>query len=202
MRAEQVFVRRIGIGLAVAVALLTSACAAGQKAQSANVHESIDGTSVHVGEITLGGLAIETPKSVSYPAGSNVPVRVVIVNSGEKSDKLTGITSTSFSGWGTFDSSADADAAQAAPSSGAAPAPKAHTSISIAAGERASFGVPDSKKVLLLARSKTVLYPGTTVSLTFTFSNAGSVTVEVPIQLSNSPQTSIIPGPSATGEQG
>ena len=191
MRAEQVFVRRIGIGLAAAVALLTSACAAGQKAQTADVNESIDGTSVHVGSITLGALAIQPPKAAYYPTGSDVPVRVVIVNSGSKADKLTSITSSSIGGWTTT----GAGATSTSSSSGASP-------ITIDAGKRMSFGVPESKAVLQLQQVKSDLHPGSTVALTFTFANAGSVTVRVPVQLSKAPQTAVLPGPSATGQQG
>jgi periplasmic copper chaperone A len=194
VRAEQVTgvpARRIGIGLIAAVALLTSSCAAGQKAQTADVNESIDGTSVHLGSITIGGLAIQSPKAAYYPTGSDVPVRVVIVNSGTKSDTLTSITSSSIAGWTTTGGAATS----------ASSASKA-ASVTIAGGARASFGVPDSKAVLQLTQIKSDLHPGSAVPLTFTFANAGSVTVRVPVQLSSSPQTAVLPGPSATGEQG
>jgi periplasmic copper chaperone A len=191
VRAEQVLVRRVGIGLVAAVALLTSSCAAGQKAQTADVNESIDGTSVHVGSITIGGLAIQPPKGAYYPTGSDVPLRVVIVNSATKSDTLTSITSSSIAGWTTTGSSATSTSS----------ASKA-ASVTIAGGSRASFGVPDSKAVLQLSQIKTDLHPGTAVALTFTFTNAGSVTVRVPVQLSSAPQTAVLPGPSATGQEG
>lgn len=198
MRAEQVAgvpARRTGMGLSAglvaAVALLTSACAAGQKSQTADVNESIDGTSVHVGAITLGGLAIQAPKAVYYPTGSDVPVRVVIVNSGNKADKLTSITSSSIAGWTTT----GAGATSTSTASGA-------SSVTIGAGKRASFGVPDSKAVLQLSQIKSDLHPGSTVPLTFTFANAGTITVRVPVQLSSAPQTAVLPGPSATGQQG
>ena len=194
MRAEQVAgvpVRRIGIGLVAAVALLTSACAAGQKAQTADVNESIDGTSVHVGSITIVGLAIQSPKAAYYPTGSDVPVRIVIVNSGTTSDKLTSITSPSIAGWTTTGGAATSTSSAATAAS-----------VTIAGGSRASFGVPDSKRALQLTQIKSDLHPGTVVPLTFTFANAGSVTVRVPVQLSSSPQTAVLPGPSATGQEG
>jgi periplasmic copper chaperone A len=191
VRAEQVFVRRIGIGLAAAVALLTSACAAGQKAQTADVNESIDGTSVHVGSITLGALAIQPPKAAYYPTGSDVPVRVVIVNSSPKADTLTSITSSSITGWTTTGTGATSTASSAQA-----------TSVKVPGGGAESFGVPDSQAVLQLSQIKTDLHPGMTVPLTFTFANAGSVTVRVPVQLSTSPQTAVLPGPSATGQEG
>jgi copper(I)-binding protein len=62
--------------------------------------------------------------------------------------------------------------------------------------------VPDTKAVLLLTGLKTRLWPGMTISVTFTFDRAGTVTVQVPVQLSKTPQTSVIPAPSTTGQPG
>jgi hypothetical protein len=245
VEAEQVTVRRVGLAVVVAAALLTSACAAGQYAQSATNQETIDGTSAKIGMMTLGGLAIQTPQNgVSYPAGSDVPLKIVVVNSGQRTDTLTSITSSSITGWGAYSSAAAAAAAQAttsssvpvsstvpsstagsssvAPGGGSTsvapsdtgspstppattsapslPAPK--TSISVGGHSRASFGTPDVKGELLLRGIKSALHPGMAIELTFTFQQAGTVSVQVPVQLSKSPQTSIIPGPSATGQEG
>jgi copper(I)-binding protein len=61
-----------------------------------------------------------------------------------------------------------------------------------------SWGVPDAKGALLLMQVKQRLYPGTTVSLTFTFANAGQVTVPVNVAISASAYTSVIPEPSTS----
>lgn len=250
MKAQLVSARRaggkVGVAIVAAATLLTAACAAGQQAQTANQKETLDGTTAHVGSITLGGLAIQTPSNGSYSAGSDAPLRVVIVNSGGKPDKLTSITSPSITGWGAYRSQADVAAIQSASAAAAAaatsssasssapasasgstsgassssagasssttpapsssvsatPLPTPQTSITVVNGGRQSFGVPDSKQVLLLTGLQTALHPGMAVELTFTFADAGAVTVTVPVQLSTSPQTSIIPGPSATGQEG
>src|SRR3954451_6199234 len=138
VKAEQVVVRRVGIAVAVVAALLTSACAAGQYAQSATVQETTDGTSARVGEMTLGGLAVERPPNgISYDRGSDVRLNVVIVNSGQRPDALTSVTSPSISSWGAFANAADASeyaAAQAAAggqsSAGASPSPSGTPSAS------------------------------------------------------------------------
>jgi copper(I)-binding protein len=44
------------------------------------------------------------------------------------------------------------------------------------------------------------IYPGSTMVLTFTFANAGSITVRVPVAASATPHTSVIPAPSSGGE--
>jgi copper(I)-binding protein len=215
VEAAQGTVRRAGIGLALAATLVASACAAGQKAQTADENESLDGTTARIGSITLAGLAIQSPAAPTWPKGSDAPLRVVIANSGRQADTLTSVTSPGFTGWQTFASGADAAAAAAgagagAPSSslGASGSSSASgssgssTSIAIPAGGRASFGVPESERVLRITSVKQTLYPGSTIAVTFTFQHAGTVTAQVPVQLSGSPQSSVIPGPSATGQEG
>ncbi len=45
-----------------------------------------------------------------------------------------------------------------------------------------SYGVPDGTGALLLLQAKQRVYPGSIVTLTLTFADAGSVTVRVPVQ--------------------
>jgi copper(I)-binding protein len=208
VEAARLTVRRVGIGLALAATLLASACAAGQRAQTADESETLDGTTARLGNLTLAGLAIQSPAAPAWPKGSDAPLRVVIVNSGRQADTLTSITSPAFSGWEAFASASDAAAAAAstgagAPSTSAGQSSSAPaTSVTIPAGGRKSFGVPDAPGVLRITGLKQTLYPGTAIPMTFTFQRAGSVTTEVPVQLSRTPQTSILPGPSATGQEG
>jgi hypothetical protein len=71
--------------------------------------------------------------------------------------------------------------------------------VTIGPGQRVSWGVPEAEGALLLLGLKRQLYPGTTVSITFTFAEAGSVTVAVPVQLSSNPTSSVLPVPSQSG---
>jgi hypothetical protein len=241
--------RRLGLAVAIAAALITSACAAGQDAQTAVEHPAIDGTEADVGSMNLRGLVIEPPRGSTpyYATGADAPVKLVVVNSGSSTDKLTSITSSAISDWGAFASAADASAvassspatagsstpagsssasgssssasgssssaaggssagaSTSASASSSTPAatpsalPTPQKSISIAAGSRVSWGTPDAKGVLLLLHVTKRLYPGAAVSLTFTFANAGSVTVMVPVGLSSSPGTAVVSPPSSTG---
>lgn len=229
MKAEHGLVRRAGLAAAVVAALLTSACAAGQHAQSATEQESLDGTKATVGKLTLGALAIESPTNgVSYERGSDARVKVVIVNSGQRPDTLTSITSPDIAGWGAFANAADASAyaaaqaaagapssdsaAPSAPASSSAPTesssgPQPQKSIEIPAHSRVQFGSDQVEggtpnQILMIDGLKTVLHPGMALRLTFTFAQAGTVTATVPVQLTKEAQTSVIPGPSATGEVG
>jgi copper(I)-binding protein len=195
------------VATALAATVLASGCAAGQYAQSATEQETIDGTSVRIGTtITIGGLALETPTDgVAWKKGSSVPLKAVIANSGQKDDSLTNITSSSIGGWSVYNSVAQASGAQASPSAGSGsstPSP-----IKVQAHSAVQFGTQHAEgtlgnRVILLTGVKSDLTPGSVVTITFTFARAGSVTARVPVQLTKSPQTSVIPGPSATGQVG
>jgi copper(I)-binding protein len=196
--------RRAGVAGSIAsfaaAALLTAGCTAGQRAQTADEQETLDGTTVRAGQyITVGGLAFETPKDgTSWARGSAVPIVAVAVNSGRADDRLVSITSPSITSWGAYSSAAEASAANSTPG-GSASSPQP---VDLPALSRVPFGTGLSNKVLAVTGIKAPLYPGSSISLTFTFAKAGTVTAQVPVQLSKSPQTSVIPGPSATGEEG
>jgi copper(I)-binding protein len=206
VKARRATARRTGVAGLAAAALLTAGCTAGQRAQTADEQETLDGTTVRVGQyVTLGALALSTPADgTSWARGSSVPIKGVLVNSGRNDDKLTSITSPSITSWGVYPSLFQATGANAAPG-GAAPA-TAPAPVDVPALSRVSFsaesGSPAGTRVLVVSGIKTPLYPGTSIRLTFTFAKAGVVTAQVPVQLSSSAHTSVIPGPSATGQEG
>lgn len=193
MNAQPVSARRtrgLIAGLIVAGGLvLTSACAAGQQAQTADAKPTLDGTQAQIGNIKLRGIAIVPPAGNSYPAGANARMRLVIANAGNRADNLTGVSSPAFAGWSSFNNALAATANIGG-----------RQTVSVAPGSRASFGVPDTRSVLVLRASKKRIFPGTTVRITFTFARAGAVSVVVPIQISSPPGSSVVPGPSATGQ--
>jgi len=49
-----------------------------------------------------------------------------------------------------------------------------------------SFGVNGTDHVLVLTGLSSTLFPASTIPVTFTFANAGSVTVDVPVQITAS----------------
>lgn len=230
MRAEPVTARRIGVGLAVVAALLTAGCAAGQDAQTADEKPTLDGTNASVGAIDLRGLAVEPPAGPTtyFPTGSDLSVRLVLVNNSQQPDQLTSITSPAVSDWGAFASSADADAVMSAqtatPSATPTPPPSAPGSptpgsspgnstptptstplptpkrqVKVGPNGVVSWGTPTATGALLLMKTTRPLYPGSSIRITFTFANAGTITVMVPIALSTTPRSSIIPGPTGSG---
>lgn len=206
-------VRRVSVGVAVAAALVTAGCAAGQQASTANELPTLDGVDGNVGPINLRGMQIEAPTGnrVSYPVGSDVAVRLVIVNNGRQPDRLVSITSPAFRDWGAYASAADAARVVAAgnsptptptqsptatsPTGKALPTPS--RSVEIAPGSRMGWGTPESTGQLLLRNTTQVLHPGTTIRVTFTFAQAGSVTLAAPIALTAGTNTSEIPTPAS-----
>jgi len=124
--------RVLGVGVTVAAALLTSACAAGQQAATANEQSTIEGTNGSVGLINVRDLIVEAPDGaqLSYPAGADAEVKLVLVNNGVRTDRLVSITSPAIADWGAFATTAAAaavisagasSATTAAPSSASAP---------------------------------------------------------------------------------
>jgi copper(I)-binding protein len=213
--AQRIPVRRIGIGLAVAAALLTSACAAGQHAQTADEQSTLDGVNASVGTIDLRALVIEAPagSTVYYPVGSDLQLKLVIVNNATRPDRLTSITSPVARDWGAFNTTADADQvvsahaaptlpSSTAPASSAAPLPTALKSVTITGNGRVGYATPEAKGALLLVHATRQVYPGTSVPLTFTFANAGKITVQVPVALSAVPPSSVIPEPATSSLEG
>jgi hypothetical protein len=241
--------RTLGIGLAVVAALLTSACAAGQHAHTAEEQSTTNGVSGDLGSLHIRGLVIEAPLGPSYGSGDNAMVKMVIVNVGETDDQLKNISSPAFADWGAFNSTADADAvlspapssstpdtasssaspsathtsrhsssasstrsasSSAAASSSATPSPTPSSSsaplptpirqVTIPAGGRASWGVPEAKGALVILGFSGQVFPGTAIQVTLDFAQAGSITLQVPVALSGSPNTSPIPELSTSVE--
>lgn len=211
---------RTGIGLvAVCVALLISGCAAGQRAQTAIEKPAIDGTSGAVGSIQLEAVAIKSaPGAPSYQPGDAAELQVVLVNTGHAADTLQGVSSPAVSDFRAFATSADASAAISPPasssvasSSRAASTPASSTSASSAipphapvslvvpAGQSLSLGVLGTDAVLLVHLTR-ALFSGMSVPITFTFANAGSVTLVVPIRITDrtSPAGVTVPPPSGS----
>jgi copper(I)-binding protein len=182
--------------IAVCAALLTAGCATGQDAQTAEEVPSLDGTQGQVGSMFLNAVALRTPSGSSWAPGASVSLTAHITNTGRSSDSLTSISSPLFpKGWTVvpFDGSAD---------SGSKPGPQRigpGNAIGYGFENLTSDGNHSANKIYLLGLSSR-LYPGMSVKVSFTFANAGSTTLTVPVQLSDepgSPPPSYIPSSEA-----
>jgi copper(I)-binding protein len=195
--------RTLGIGLAIATALLGSACAAGQQAQTAYERSTQNGTDADVGSIHIRGMVIDAPV-LSYKKGDSATVKVVFVNAGQaKSDLLESISSPAISDWSTYNSPAAADAVLTAGKAGGrkSKATPDHQ-VLIPPGGRVSFGTPDSTGALVFLHFTRPVYPGTTIPVTLRFAQAGSISVFVPVALTGAPGGATIPAPAGSSIEG
>lgn len=121
MNAQPAIRRRFGIGLvAVLAAVLTSACATGQHAQTADEQPAIDATSGAVGSLQLHNVAIKTPTGPAYQAGDAAELQLIVANTGRDTDTLQSVSTPTSSGFQAFASSADASAELSPSESGSA----------------------------------------------------------------------------------
>lgn len=245
MGARPVLARRMAAAfIAIAALATTSACAAGQHAQTAEESPTVDGTAGIIGALHLNEVAIKAPTGApSYPAGSAVQVQAAIVNTGTGTDQLVGVSATgasgsalyasmtdaaavltpSASGSPTDSSSASSSASSPVSSSASSPAPTATSatasgsptasgsasastsaagaalnSLDLPPGELTGLGLTDTDKVLVLTGLSAALFPGTTVAITFRFAGAGSITLQVPVELTAGASTTMIVPPLPT----
>lgn len=183
-------------------AMLTGACAAGQQAATSEERPTLDGTYGTIGKIQIEGVAFHAPSGASYPSGAAVPLAAYIVNNGTSADKLVKISSSAFTGgWNVVSSSTLAGGKSSGATTSGSGRPQ-----TIPPGSAKGFGLtdlspsgagsPESLVLLGLAKQHAPLFPGSQVSVTFTFANAGEKTLVVPVELSSTPGTMTLPGGS------
>jgi hypothetical protein len=185
------------LGVALAAVLLTASCAAGQHAPTSDVVPAIDGTHGKVGSMLLDGVALHTPSASSYPAGSNVQLSITLVNNGKAADTLVNVTSTAFTGWGVVDNADVASATSASDAdTGLTIDAGSAQRLSLAANGASADASPRTLVLMGLTKGASPLFPGTTVDLTFRFATAGTTTLQVPVQLTASPNEATLPAPT------
>jgi copper(I)-binding protein len=82
--------------------------------------------------------------------------------------------------------SASASASASASTHSSAASGAALTPVTVPAGGRMAFGINGTDRVLVLTGLTGTLFPAGTIPVTFTFAKAGSVTVDVPVQITAS----------------
>lgn len=151
----------------------------------------------------------------SYAVGQNAALDLVVVNTGTQPDTLTGVSSSVASGATTAPTAADAAGLIGSPSASAtdsssptdttsasgSSAAGAFSPIQIAAGTSQAFGVQPTDPVIILTGLKQQLFPGTQITVTFTFRSAGSVTMIVPIALTTPTSPLSVSPPTGASSQ-
>ncbi|GGM04156.1 hypothetical protein [Nakamurella endophytica] len=142
----------------VAAGLVLSGCAAGQISQTAMEAAAVDGGNANAGNLSVLNVEFSQTGPGGYAAGQDAPLQLVLSNSGLQSDTLTAISST-VAGSGAI------------------------TGQAVIPGQSlVQVGSDTPVKLSLKGLTAPILY-GKSVPVTFTFQNAGQVTLFVPIAI-------------------
>jgi copper(I)-binding protein len=126
--------------------------------QTAQQVPAVDGASGDAGHISVRDALLATPDAANYPQGSDVAVQLVLVNNGAVDDSLTGVTSP------------------------VAGSEKLSGEVKVPAGSSVTIG-GDSEVTAVLTGINRALCYGQAFPLTFSFAQAGQLTLDVPIQI-------------------
>lgn len=148
------------VACAVAAALTLSGCAAGQISQTADQVAAIDGANGDAGSIGVRNALLATPDNPSgLDKGADARLLVYVSNDGTAGDTLASVSSP---------------AASTVEISGTAAVP---------AQALSDFAGQDSKVTITLKNLTQKIGFGESVPVTFTFATAGTITVNVPIEI-------------------
>ena len=156
----------MGVLLLSPVAL--SACSAGQVTQTAGQNRDKVGAMAEVGDIALRAVELASPRGGSFDAGDDADLLMSISNQGTEDDTLVDISGDGFGGYEVDDSTAD---------SGSTGSPRGASELDVPAG--ALVHVDGEDVTVTLTDLDESLTTGQILEITFTFENAGEVTVPV-----------------------
>jgi copper(I)-binding protein len=162
-RSQRRAVTRTTAALLAAATLTLAGCGAGQYAQSVNEQAAVLGANGEVGNMSALNVRLARPDAEKYPAGSNPRVLLYLSNDGINPDTLTSVSSS---------------AAQSVQITGD-PVIPAQTLLDLSG---------DSGRQVTVQGLTQDLYSGVSIPMTFSFANAGSFTINVPIE--NPPERS------------
>jgi copper(I)-binding protein len=151
-----------------------TACSAGQVAQTAQQNRDKVGAQVNVGNLYLREVQLPYPVGGVYASGQDARLLAGIVSTSAADDTLTSITGTDFDSVQVVDPTATAAAATGAAAAGA------RLNIAVPAQGTVFLGNGTGPAVTLVGLSRK-LTVGDYVKVTFTFEQAGKVTIPVPV---------------------
>ncbi|MDP5185224.1 copper chaperone PCu(A)C [Blastococcus sp. BMG 814] len=163
--------RAATLGVLLFSPLALSACSAGQVTQTAEQVRDQRGTMAEVGDLTLRAINVASPDGGAYEAGDDASLQVAIVNDGDEDDTLTDVSGEGF------------DEAVIGTSAAVPGTAAGSDELEIPADEAVLVGVDDPRTITLVGLDES-LTTGGYVELTFTFENAGEVTVATPVAAS------------------
>ena len=158
-------VRAATIGVLVLSPVVLSACSAGQIAQTATQDRDIRGGQADLGDIHIRTATTSYPESGVYEEGGDAFLEVAIANSGTVDDELVDISGPGF------------DSYTVSLPLGAEDTEFSDSGFVVAAGQNVYVG--DGGPVVRLEDLTETVTPAQALEVTFTFRDAGQVTVPV-----------------------
>lgn len=151
--------RALGITAAILTAVLAlTGCAAGQISQTADEVSAVDGASGTVGYLGVRNVLLATPEKLSYPKGSDASLLLWISNTSQQADTLASVSST------------------------AAASVQITGTPQIGAQSLLEVGAKTPVTVTVKGLTRDLTF-GNWIPVTFNFTSAGSVTVNVPMEI-------------------
>jgi copper(I)-binding protein len=180
--------------VASGIAVLLAGCAAGQVASTAEVVPVVDGALATVSTMDLRAVAIAPPTDRSWAEGSTAPLQMFLINNSATPDQLVKVSSDRSSSVQVL-AHGGVEA-----SSPAAPGGQQSQSIDVPGDESVSVGFDPGNPQVVLTGLTENLFPAQTVTITFQFAKAGSVTTRVPVRLTSPPSSPPIINTTPTEE--
>jgi copper(I)-binding protein len=184
--------RAATMGVLLLSPVVLSACSAGQVTQTATQERDKTGAQAQVGDISLRQAELLHPRGGSYERGDDADLQVAIINGGTEPDTLVrvggdGFGSAEIQGPATGTGTGSAASSSAATST--APTSTASRSSVIEIPTGASIFVGGSDYSITLKNLAEPLTTGQYLEVTFTFKNAGDVTLPVTVATSSNSET-------------
>ena len=147
-----------GLALFAAMTMAVSGCAAGQNSQTADQVAAIDGANGTVGDIAVLNARLAPTPREDYPAGSNARLLLYISNDGYSADTFEGVRTS------------------------AAESVEVRGDVNLPAQKLTDFASETGTEVIVTGFVDDLPY-GVSIPMTFSFANAGTIDLNVPIQL-------------------
>ena len=162
------------------IAVLLAGCAAGQVTSTAEIVPVVDGALATVNTMDLRAIAVAPPADRSWAEGTSAPLRMILINNSADPDQLVKVSSDR-------SASVQVVAHGGVEASASPPAAQPTQSIDIPGDESVSVGFDPGNPQVVLTGLTENLFPAQTITVTFQFAKAGSVTTRVPVSLTTPP---------------
>ncbi len=163
------------------IGVLLAGCAAGQVTSTAEIVPVVDGALATVSTMDLRAIAVAAPTDRSWAEGSSAPLQMYLINNSATPDQLVKVST---------DRSASVQVlAQGGVEASAASSAQQAQSIDVPGDESVSVGFDPGNPQVVLTGLTENLFPAQTISVTFLFAKAGSVTTNVPVRLTSPPSS-------------